>query len=116
MGFILAFIAVFFTYLFSPFLIIYGMVISCSLRTMNDYFFNIAVAVDRLGNVIAGPFLNHAAITPRGYKYGNGKETISSGTGKNHIKQPREFRLFGRSIRYYLDQIEKDHCVNSIGQ
>ena len=116
MGFILATIAVLLTYIFSPFLIIYGMVTSCSLRTMNDYFLDIAVAVDRLANVIGGPFFNHAAINYKGYKFGDGKETISSALGKNHIKQPREFRLFGRSIRFYLDQIEKDHCVNSIGQ
>ena len=114
MGFILAVIAVFFTYIFSPFLIMYSLLVAPSIKEINAYFKRIAVAVDRLGNVIGAPFFNHAAIKPDGYKFGDGCETISSVIGKNHLRKPRPFRLFGRSIRYYLDKIEKDHSVNSI--
>lgn len=115
MGFILAIIATLLVYIFSPFLIIYGMCTMPSIKAINDYFFQIAVAIDQLGNVIAAPFLNHVAITPDGDKFGNEDETISSVLGRNHTNQPRTFRLLGRSMRYYLDLIEHNHCVNSIG-
>lgn len=83
---------------------------------MNDYFFRIAVAVDQLGNVIGGPFFNQCAITAEGDKFGSEDETISSVLGKNHINQPRTLRLLGKSLRYYLDKIESNHCVKSIGK
>ena len=86
-----------------------------SFKEVSDYFFRIAVSIDQLGNVIGGPFFNHCAITQDGAKFGNEDETISSVLGRNHINQPRTFRLLGRSMRYYLDCIETNHCVNSIG-
>lgn len=116
MGFILTLMATLTIYIFSPFLIIYGMCSMSSFKAINDYFFKIAVSIDQLGNVIAGPFFNCVAITPDGDKFGNEDETISSVLGKNHINQPRTFKLLGRSLRYYLDCIEKDHCVKSIGK
>ena len=116
MGFILATIAVLLTYIFSPFLIIYSLFVASSVKEINAYFKRIAVAVDRLGNVIGAPFFNYAAIKSEGDKFGDGCETISSVLGKNHLRKPRPFKLLGRSLRYYLDRIEKDHCVNSIGE
>lgn len=116
MGFILAIIATLLVYIFSPFLIIYGMLTADSFKAVNAYFFRIAVSIDQLGNVIGGPFFNQCAITPTGDQFGHEDETISSVLGKNHANQPRTFRLLGRSMRYYLDLIEPNHCVNSIGK
>lgn len=116
MGFILAIVATILIYIFSPFLIIYGLFTMRSLKAINDYFFRIAVSIDQLGNVIGGPFFNHCAIKPEGDKFGSEDETISSVLGKNHINQPRTLKLLGKSLRFYLDQIEPNHCVNSIGK
>lgn len=114
MGIILALIATLLMYIFSPFLIIYGMCTMSSFKEVSDYFFRIAVSIDQLGNVIGSPFFNHCAIKPEGFQFGNEDETISSVLGKNY--QTSTFRLLGRSMRYYLDKIQPNHCINSIGK
>jgi len=114
MGFILALIAVLLTYIFSPFLMLYAMFTAPSIKAINRYFFKIAISVDQMGNVIGTAFFNHTVIKENGHKFGNPDETISSVLGRNY--QTNTLTLFGRSMRYYLDRIEPNHCVNSIGK
>lgn len=114
MGILLAFASVILIYLFSPFLIIYSIIVSSSLKRVSEHFFTIAVSIDQLGNVIGTDFFNHVMIKEDGYKFGSPDETISSCIGKNY--QTNTLKPLGRSLRFYLDRIEKDHCVKSIGE
>lgn len=112
MGILLAFIATILLYILSPFLIVYNILMSASFKSVSDYFFKIAVSLDQLGNVIGANFFNHVAITENGHKFGNEDETISSVLGRNY--KTGTLKLLGRSLRYYLDKIQPNHCVNSI--
>lgn len=113
MGILLTIIAALLVIILSPFLIVFSLVKHFSFKGMNDYFFKIAVSIDQLGNVVGGSFFNACAITKDGFKFGSEDETISSVIGRNY--QKGTLKLLGRSIRYYLDKIQPNHCVNSIG-
>jgi len=75
---------------------------------LNDYFLNIAVGVDRLGNVVAGTFLmNDVMHKDKCYRYGNGRETISKVMGKNKaMKTSTEIEANFAKI---LNRIEPNH-------
>ena len=55
---------------------------------------------------------NDILIKIGGYKFGNRQETISSVLGKN--QRSNTLTRAGRILRFILDFIDKDHCLNSI--
>lgn len=113
MGFILAGVAMMLLYILSPFMILYSFIRLKWFKEINNHYFTLAVAVDQLGNVISAPFFNDIMITKDGHKFGNEDETISSVLGRNY--QTHTLRFTGRLLRWALDKIQKDHCINSIG-
>ncbi|MGI9542180.1 MAG: hypothetical protein ACR2MX_02915 [Cyclobacteriaceae bacterium] len=82
-------------------------------RDINDYFFDIAVSIDQLGNVIMRDLFNQILITSSSqHKFGHEDEVISSVLGKNQIDQT--LSGLGRVIVRILDYIDPDHSLNSI--
>lgn len=78
----------------------------------NDYLRSLAVAIDRMGNVILAPLFNKILITKEGYKFGNGKETMSSVIGKN--EKTLTLKELGIWLSLLLDWMDENHCENSI--
>lgn len=73
---------------------------------------DLALANDRYGNVLCQYLFNKLLITNMGYKFGNGKETISSVIGKNFIKRTLTKR--GLFLYNFLEKRQKNHCLNAI--
>lgn len=85
-------------------------------KDFNKYNRDIALSKDRLGNVILAPLLNKLLITKDGYKFGNGKETISSVIGKNYLTLTLTKKGFSNGMFWYnfLESKETNHCIKSI--
>ena len=76
------------------------------------WFYRTAREIDLFANVVGAEFWNSVFITNGGYKFGNPKETISSVLGKN--QRDKTLTLLGDALRWILDKIDEDHCLNSI--
>ena len=76
------------------------------------WFYRTAREIDLFANVVGAEFWNAIFITDGGYKFGNPKETISSVLGKN--QRDKTLTLLGDALRWVLDRIDEDHCLNSI--
>jgi len=79
---------------------------------LGDYFLEIAISIDQLGNVVMQHLLNLLWVKKNGYKFGNRDETISSVIGKN-LKN-KSLTSFGKIISNILDKIDPNHSLNSI--
>jgi len=82
------------------------------LKGVGEYFLQIAISIDQLGNVLMQHLLNLLWIRPGGYLFGNRDETISSALGRN--KRDGTLSVFGRWIDALLDRIDPNHSLNSI--
>lgn len=114
MGIILTFIAVILTIVIAPIALLYEIITLIRFSKVSDYFFNIALSIDQLGNVICQGLFNDLLIKKDGFKFGNPDETISSVLGRNY--QTNNLKFIGKAIRWTLDKIEKDHCIKSINK
>jgi hypothetical protein len=83
-------------------------------RTLSVWFWRTARAIDVFANVNGAEFFNAIFITEGGYKFGNPQETISSVIGKN--QRDKTLSLAGGLLRWILDQISPNHCLNSINK
>lgn len=87
-------------------------------KTINKYFLDSAVNVDKFGNYNLSPLFNEVLIKKVGYKFGDINETISSVLGKN--QRDNTLTIIGWiivillwiiDIQYWL---KGGHCINSI--
>jgi len=81
-------------------------------RMITVWFWRTARAIDVFANVNGAEFFDAIFIRDGGYKFGNPKETISSVIGKNQVNNT--LSIAGKILRWMLDKIDKDHCINSI--
>ena len=81
-------------------------------RMLAVWFWRTAKAIDIFANVNGAEFFNSIFITDGGYKFGNPQETISSVIGKN--QRDNTLSIAGKILRWMLDKISDDHCLNSI--
>ena len=81
-------------------------------RMLAVWFWRTAKTIDIFANVNGAEFFNAIFITEGGYKFGNKKETISSVIGKN--QRDKTLSIAGKILRWVLDKISPDHCLNSI--
>ena len=91
----------------------FGMFIS---KDKAKYNRDIALAKDRLGNVLLSPLTNRLLINDDGYKFGNGKETMSSVIGKNFLTNTLTKKGFSNGLFWYnfLEKRQENHCLNAI--
>ena len=77
-------------------------------KYVDNAFLKGAEAIDVFGNMAFASFLNDWFILKKGYHYGQGRETISSATGKNWVIGKLSF--WGLGLAGLLNAIDKDHC------
>jgi len=113
--FIILSIAIILLYLFLPVVVIFYMIkylLTGNKRELKVWFFRSAREIDVFANVVGADLFNAIFITDGGYKFGNPKETISSVLGKN--QRDKTLSLAGDLLRWILDLIDDNHCLNSI--
>jgi len=80
---------------------------------LKEYFFKLAIVLDRFGNVALGPLFNLILIKGKSpNRFGNEKETISSVLGKN--QEAADLIYLGKRLVALLDFLDKDHSLKSI--
>jgi hypothetical protein len=82
-----------------------------SLKTIDQYFYQTAIDIDRFGNHNLRTLLNET-LQKNGYQFGNERETISSALGKNKRKGTLTFT--GLMLCKVLHLIDPDHCLKNI--
>lgn len=81
-------------------------------KTINEYFRQTALDIDRYGNHNFRTLWNATMITNEGYQFGNIVETISSVLGKNQLNGT--LSKTGLTLVKILDLLEENHCINAI--
>jgi len=78
--------------------------------TMNTYFYSMAFALDKFGNVLIAPMFNTIMIVtaPQFLLFGNPNETISSCLGRNDMHG--NLSWLGSCLCYLLNLIDENHC------
>lgn len=101
-------------WIFVPIMYIIGSVVSFvkSKQEWSEYNKQISIAKDRYGNVVGQYVFNFVFIKKNGYRFGNGKETISSVIGKNRMLGT--LTTFGLGLYKILNKIQPYHCEDSI--
>lgn len=112
MGIILNIIASLIKWALLPLAFLIGAAFSLSKGEFMAWQKDLAISKDRYGNVLCKYMANATMITNQGYKFGNGKETISSAIGKNVVRQTLTW--FGRLWNRILEKLEKQHSLKSI--
>lgn len=78
----------------------------------SKYLFNLAFAIDKLGNAVLGVVMNDTLKKKGGLSFGNYDQTISYCLGRN--KQLKKLTLFGKGVAWVLDTRDKDHCIKAV--
>lgn len=112
LGLILSLLASVLKWILQPIAYLFGCFVALCKGEFNSYNMELAKAKDRLGNVLCKYLFNLLLIKRKSYKFGNGKETISSVLGKN--KRDKTLTIIGRLLDYVLDKFDKNHSINSI--
>ena len=102
-------------YLLLPIIICFMMlkyIFTGNKKMLAVWFYRTAREIDLFANVVGAEFWNAVFIIDGGYKFGNPKETISSVLGKN--QRDKTLSLAGDLLRWILDLIDDNHCLNSI--
>jgi len=82
-------------------------VVSRMLRAASYYFWQVAVAIDELGNTICQDLFNDLMIKKGGHRFGNSNETVSYVLGVN--KKNGKLYWIGAALSYILHLIDKYH-------
>lgn len=112
MGFLLFLISISIKIIIGFFSYIFGTIISINNNEWSKYNRDLALSNDRYGNVLCQYLFNRILITKKGYKFGNGKETISSCIGKN--KKINTLTFLGKFLDKILDLLDNNHSIESI--
>ena len=100
-----------------PFALVFAIVKGVYKRKLKDwydstqsYFYQMAFALDKFGNVLIAPMFNTIMLktAPQFLLFGNPDETISSCLGRN--ARYNNLSRMGRTLCCLLDLIDKDHC------
>lgn len=77
---------------------------------MNTYFYSMAFALDKFGNVLIAPMFNTIMLktAPQLMLFGDPEETVSSCLGRNAMYN--NLSWLGEVLTDLLDLIDKDHC------
>jgi hypothetical protein len=78
----------------------------------SDFMYTLNVAIDKIGNILLGAFMNKFAVKELQYSFGNLNDTISYALAKNlgHLSP------FGQSIVNILEYIDPGHMQNSLNK
>ena len=76
------------------------------------YFKSSAISLDKFANREFRTLWNKTLRTEFGYHFGYNEETISSALGKN--QQLGTLTKTGKALVWFLDALDKNHCIKSI--
>lgn len=76
------------------------------------YLFNLAFAIDKLGNATLGVVMNDILKKKGGLSFGNYNQTISYCLGRN--QQLQTLTKLGRFVAAVLDKIDPNHCQKAV--
>jgi hypothetical protein len=79
--------------------------------TVNSYFFETAVDIDRFANRNFRTLWN-LTLQKYGYEFGDYRETVSSALGKNKLNGT--LTITGKILCAFLDFLDENHCIKSI--
>ena len=112
MGVILLIVAVVLFGLLAPFGIItalwqaiYKRKIKGFLNKINEWCMELAISLDRLGNVFCFELFNIILIKDRSYPFGDSKETVSKVMAENK----ENLTAFGKGLYWLIDFIDEGH-------
>jgi hypothetical protein len=77
------------------------------LRTSSVYFWQIALAIDELGNTVCQDLFNDTMRAKGGHRFGNSNETVSHVLGK--LKAEGKLLPLGKFLAWILNKIDKYH-------
>jgi hypothetical protein len=80
-------------------------------KTIDDYFFQTAVDIDKFANRNFRTLWNET-LQKNGYQFGDERETVSSALGKN--KRDNTLTQTGMIVCDILDRLDENHCIKSI--
>ena len=81
------------------------------LRSLSKYFWQIAIAIDELGNTICQDLFNNIMRAEGGHRFGNSDETISFVLGK--LKEEEKLLPIGKALAWVLNKIDENHVEDS---
>ncbi|TNE55481.1 MAG: hypothetical protein EP338_04225 [Bacteroidetes bacterium] len=114
-GLILLITSIVLSLITAPIGILFGMIFSLfskGLRGFGHYCTELALSIDKTGNICLQYLFNQLFIRKEGYRFGNRHETISSVIGKN--LQTGTLRPLGKLLNALLHFFDRDHSLNSI--
>ena len=82
------------------------------LRSVGNYFWQIAVAIDELGNTVCQDLFNNIMRKRGGHRFGNSNETVSYVLGV--LKQEDKLLPIGRVVSWLLNKIDKHHVEDAV--
>jgi hypothetical protein len=83
-----------------------------SWKTVDGYFYQTSIDIDRFGNRNLRSLLNATLILESENRFGDPRETISSVLGKN--QQTNTLTTTGKALVKLLDWLDPNHCEKSI--
>lgn len=81
-------------------------------KSASFYFWQIAVAIDELGNTVCQDLFNGVMRKSGGHKFGNSDETVSYVLGV--LKSQDKLLPIGRMISWLLNKIDKYHVEDAV--
>lgn len=97
----------------SPITMLYAIVKLTFKGGLKKYFYDMALSIDQLGNVMIAPMANDVLIKKDAPKlYGNPDETISHVTGVNYVNQT--LTSFGYFVAHTLDAVDENHVEKAV--
>lgn len=96
----------------SPITMLYAIIKLTFKGGLMKYFYNLALSIDQLGNVMIAPMANDILLKNGAPKlYGDPDETISHVTGVNYVSET--LTDFGYFVAHSLDAVDKDHVTKA---
>lgn len=71
------------------------------------YFWQVALAIDELGNTVCQDLFNNTMRAEGGHRFGNSNETVSHVLGK--LKEEGKLLPLGKALGWILNKIDKHH-------
>jgi len=82
------------------------------MRSASVYFWQIAIAIDELGNTICQDLFNNTMRAKDGHKFGNSNETTSYVLGV--LKKEGKLLPLGKLLVWILNKIDKYHVEKAV--
>jgi len=82
------------------------------MRSASVYFWQIAIAIDELGNTLCQDLFNNTMRAEGGHKFGNSDETVSYVLGK--LKKEDKLLPVGKALAWILNKIDENHVEDAV--